>query len=322
MIVRSMPGKTENGPSESIVAMLARQSNSARPAAATCPPTEEGLVLPSRGGNSGVMDETTFEYPGHAGTIFARRWDGATPDHIVLLVHGYGEHSGRYEHVADRLTREGAVVYATDHVGHGRSAGERVLVTDFEGVCDDVHLLEERARAEHPGLPVVVIGHSMGGMIAARYAQRFGDGLTAVVLSGPVLGAWEAAEALLRLDEIPDVPIDPATLSRDPAVGAAYAADPLVWHGPFQRATLEALVATLHRIDAGGALDVPLLWLHGADDALVPIGPSRAAFAELGGARAASKTYPGARHEIFNETNRDEVLGDVAAFVRAQLQGA
>ena len=97
------------------------------------------------------------------------------------------------------------------------------------------------ARADHPGLPVVLVGHSMGGLIAARFAQRYLDELAALVLSGPVVGGNPAFEMLLEMDPIPEIPIDPAILSRDPAVGAAYAADPLVYHGPFHKATLRAL---------------------------------------------------------------------------------
>ncbi|WP_110181788.1 alpha/beta hydrolase [Nocardioides solisilvae] len=265
------------------------------------------------------MTETDTELAGHAGTLFVRRWTGERTRYVVLLVHGYGEHTGRYPHVAERLVADGAAVLAPDHVGHGRSDGERVLVEDLERVCDDLHRVEELARAEHPGLPVVLLGHSMGGLVAARYAQRYGDGLAAVVLSAPVLGRWEAVEQLLAAEEIPDVPIDPATLSRDPAVGEAYAADELVWHGPFKRPTLEALRAATERVGAEGAVDVPILWLHGEDDRLVPIGPSREGFATLGGRRAEQRTYPGARHEILNETNRDEVLDDVLAFVGRHL---
>ncbi|MDN5795305.1 MAG: lysophospholipase [Intrasporangium sp.] len=265
------------------------------------------------------MDETDLEYAGHAGTIAGRRWEGEGAAYIVLLVHGYGEHSGRYEHVAQRFVDDGAVVYAVDHVGHGRSEGDPVLIEDFEPVCEDVHLLEGRARVEYPTLPVILIGHSMGGLIAARYAQRFGEGLTAVVLSGPVLGSWAAAEGLLAADEIPDAPIDPSILSRDPAVGEAYVADPLVWHGAFKRPTIEAIVHTMQTVTQAGAFDGPVLWLHGEEDPLVPIGPSRVGFGSFGGRQAASKSYPGARHEIFNETNRDEVLGDAIAFVRQHL---
>src|SRR5690606_39333908 len=120
------------------------------------------------------------------------------------------------------------------HRGHGRSAGERVLIEDFAGVVEDVHRLVTQARSAYRTVPLVLIGHSMGGMIAARYAQTHPGELAGLALSGPVLGRWDTVPHLLSFAEIPDVPIDPATLSRDPAVGEAYAADELVWHGPFK----------------------------------------------------------------------------------------
>ncbi|OFE18947.1 lysophospholipase [Humibacillus sp. DSM 29435] len=265
------------------------------------------------------MDETDFRYQGHAGSIFGRRWAGGHTTYVVLLVHGYGEHSGRYEHVAQRLVDDGAVVYAVDHVGHGQSDGEPVLITDFEKVVDDVHLLEMRARSEHPGLPMVLVGHSMGGMIGARYAQQWGADLACTVLSGPVIGSWSALDALLAPEEIPDVPIDPSTLSRDPAVGEAYVADPLVWHGPFKRPTILAIQQAIDAITASGQVDTPILWLHGEHDQLVPMRESAVGWAALAGQHSSAKSYPEARHEIFNETNQQEVLADVIAFIHTNL---
>jgi alpha-beta hydrolase superfamily lysophospholipase len=266
-------------------------------------------------------DMTDFTLSGHAGALHARSWEPATePRYVALLCHGYGEHLGRYEHVADRLTADGAAVYALDHVGHGESEGERVLIEDFEPVVEDFRLLQERAAEERPGLPVVLIGHSRGGMIGARYAQKYGDSLACVVLSGPVLGRWPALEQMLPLEEIPDVPIDPDTLSRDPAVGAAYVADPLVWHGPFKKPTVHALAEALATITDAGAVDsTPVLWLHGEEDQLVPYAGTSTGWDTLAGRSHEAKVYPGARHEIFNETNQDEVLDDVLAFVHRHL---
>lgn len=256
---------------------------------------------------------------GHAGRLAGRTWEGGSPDHVVLLAHGYGEHSGRYDHVAAALVDAGAVVHAVDHVGHGQSDGERVVIADFERVVDDLHAVDEQARAQHPGLPVVLIGHSMGGLIAARYAQRYGDSLAAVVLSGPLVGTWGGTR-LLELDEMPDAPLDTSTLSRDPEVARAYEADPLIWHGPFRRTTVEAIVRALAAVDAGPSLGpLPLLWAHGEDDRLVPLDGSRTGIEHLRGDPSVERIYPGARHEIFNEINRDEVLADVVAFVRDAL---
>jgi alpha-beta hydrolase superfamily lysophospholipase len=153
------------------------------------------------------------EFAGTRGTIVVREWprsggsgsgDGEPAAYVALLAHGYGEHIGRYDHVAAALLRHGAAaVYGPDHMGHGKSAGERVLVEDYEEIITDLHTVERDARAAHPDLPVVLIGHSMGGLIAARYAQRYGSGLAALVLSGPVLGKWTPVISLLELDETP-----------------------------------------------------------------------------------------------------------------------
>jgi alpha-beta hydrolase superfamily lysophospholipase len=266
------------------------------------------------------MGEWTFQ--GHGGEIAARSWPVRRPRYVAILCHGYGEHIGRYEWVAATLNEHGAAVYGHDHVGHGRSAGERVLVEDFEPVVDDLHALVGTARAENPGAPVVLIGHSMGGMIAARYAQRHPGTLATLVLSGPVLGRWDVVGELLAQNPIPPTPIDPGTLSRDPEVGRAYAEDPLVWHGDFRRETLEAIQATLSAVGAAGSVgELPLLYLHGEADELVPPGPSVEGLESLRGARTETRTYPGLRHEIFNETTRAEVLGDVTSFVDLVLAG-
>ncbi|MBB3039075.1 alpha/beta hydrolase [Hoyosella altamirensis] len=255
-----------------------------------------------------------WNYEGHAGAIYARSWDNPDAKFCALLCHGYGEHIGRYDHVADALVRAGAEVHGADHVGHGRSDGERVLVRDYEAVVDDFHRLAEKVNSRD--LPLVLIGHSMGGMIASRYAQRFGNELTALVLSGPVLGRWDAAAGLLAAEEIPEVPIDPETLSRDPEVGRLYESDPLVWHGKFKRTTLEALMNCIETINDAGSLGrLPTLWVHGEDDALVPIEGTRQGIDKIRGSLFSQKMYPGARHEVFNETNKSEVLRDVTSFV-------
>jgi len=140
------------------------------------------------------------------------------------------------------------------------------------------------------------------------------------VLSGPVLGRWDVVPETLAHDPIPYNPIDIATLSRDMTVGKAYDADPLVWHGPFKRPLLRALQACLDTVNAAGSVGrLPTLWLHGGDDLLVPIDGTREGIERLRGERFEAKTYPGARHEIFNETTKDAVLADVTSFVDRTL---
>ncbi|MBC2900554.1 alpha/beta hydrolase [Streptomyces cupreus] len=258
---------------------------------------------------------------GTHGPIVVREWPRREPRYTALLVHGYGEHVGRYEGVAGVLTGHGAAVFAPDHMGHGKSSGERVVIEDFEDVVSDVHTVADLARTAHPGIPLVMVGHSMGGLISARFAQRYGAELTALVLSGPVIGDWPLPRRLLALDEIPDTPISPGALSRDPEVGASYAADPLVWHGPMKRPTVEAFTRTLETVSKGGDVGpLPLLWLHGDDDRLVPLAGSRAGVQELRGDRLTERVYPGARHEVFHETNKAEVFDDLVHFLDAVLE--
>src|SRR3954454_14443638 len=170
---------------------------------------------------------------------YVHRWSAAHARCVVLIAHGYGEHAARYEHVARRLVEDlGAAVYAPDHRGHGRTDGATGTVADGEAITADLHDIAIAAQAEHPGLPVALIGHSMGGLIATRYAQRFGGELAARVVSGPAMRAnhelaplavpaparppTPAYAPLLAMPPIPDAPIAPPVLSRAPAVGQAY----------------------------------------------------------------------------------------------------
>ncbi|MGB7362203.1 MAG: lysophospholipase [Rhodococcus sp. (in: high G+C Gram-positive bacteria)] len=257
------------------------------------------------------------EFTGTHGTVAYRAWPTTTPTFIALIAHGYGEHSGRYGHIASTLTAAGGAVYAPDHRGHGRSEGERAEVTDVGGIVADLHSVADIARGDHPDLPLFLLGHSMGGLIATRYAQTYPGELAALVLSGPLVGENPAFSILLSLDEIPEIPIDPEVLSRDPAVGEAYQADPLVYHGPFARVTLETFVDEVKKVATSGTLgDQPTLWLHGGDDQLVPLDPTTEAMRTLRGNNFDEKVYPGARHEILNETNSDEVEADILAFLK------
>ena len=264
---------------------------------------------------------TDIDIAGARGKIVVRRWDPEDPPlFVVVLVHGYGEHAGRYGHVATALNEAGAVVYAPDHHGHGRSVGDRAVVDDVDSMAADVAKVVELANREHDEMPVVLVAHSLGGMIATRYVQKQHARIAALVLSAPVIGANPALLALAEKDPIPDVPLDPAVLSRDPKVGEAYAADPLVFHGPYHKKTLNELKATVARIAKDhGFGELPTLWIHGEKDALAPYDVTKKAMAHLRGKVFEEKVYKGAMHEIFNETNQADVLGDVVEFLHRNV---
>lgn len=269
---------------------------------------------------SDMAPTSEFDLQGTEGRIQAYRWDAESPRYVALVVHGYAEHAGRYEHVAQALVENGAAVFAADHLSHGRSDGEAGRFEDIEHMVDDTGRLVAIAHGEHPDLPIVMIGHSMGGIVAARYAQEHGSELAALVLSGPAIGGNPDLFGLVELPELPPIPLDPDWLSRDPEVGRRYTEDPLVYSGPFKRETLEALVASVEKVAGGGDLgSLPTLWIHGEQDALCPLPQAREAVERIRGEALEEHVYPEARHEIFNELNQDEVIGDVTAFLDRAL---
>jgi len=136
-----------------------------------------------------------------------------------------------------------------------------------------------------------------------------------------VIGGNPALFGLLEMDPIPEIPIDPAVLSRDPETGVKYAADPLVYHGPFHRASLEMFKRSVDEVAQGGSFgELPVLWIHGSEDQLAPLEEARVAIERIRGARTVEKVYEGAQHEIFNETNREEVLDDTVEFLHRSLR--
>ncbi|MEM8922595.1 MAG: lysophospholipase [Actinomycetota bacterium] len=256
-------------------------------------------------------------FAGVEGSIHYERWEPTgPPSHVVVVVHGYAEYAARYGHLAERLTADGAVVYGQDHLGHGHSDGERALITDFEHVVADLRTLVGIARAEHGDLPLVMIGHSMGGLLTSRFAQTHPDEVAAIGLLGAVIGDWDWAREALAQPELPPATTDFSGMSRDEAAVEAYAGDPLIYRGRYKRPLLEAEMIALDRFkDEIDVLTMPVLFCHGDDDPFVDYRTSLAAVEAMPAADKTIRLYEGARHELVNETNRDEVIGDIAAFV-------
>ena len=259
--------------------------------------------------------EATFE--GSEGRIFYHRWaPRGSATRIVLIVHGYAEHGGRYAHVAEALNARNAVVYADDHIGHGRSDGERALITDFEHVVDDLHALAAIARTEHPDLPLVLLGHSMGGLLSARFAQRWPEEVAGVGFCGAVIGDWTWARDVLAAPELPRIDFEPLAISRDTAVGAAYAEDELVYHGQYRCGLLEAEVVALDRFAQEiDRLTMPVALFHGSSDPFVPYERSLQAVRDMPTEDVTVHIYEDGRHEVLNDSNRAQVIDDVADWI-------
>jgi acylglycerol lipase len=259
-------------------------------------------------------------------------WQSWTPERkaraLVAIVHGAGEHSDRYVHVADALVADGYAVYAPDHRGHGRSEGPRALVDRLDRVVSDLDQLVVQASAEHREAPVYMLGHSMGGTIALRYVALHEERLAGLILSGP-LAAIEGAPAPLRVvgralsvvaPRLPLIGIDPSLVSRDPAVVSAYVADPLVHHGKLPARTAAELAAAIDAFpDAVGAITVPTLIVYGSADGLCPPAGSQMLGARIGSADKTVKAYDGLFHEILNEPERDAVLADIRAWLAERI---
>lgn len=241
---------------------------------------------------------------------------------VVLVIHGISEHSGRYQRLGSTLAGAGYGVVAFDQRGHGETQGSRGHVERFDEFCDDVE--DQLTECRRLGVPVVLLGHSMGGLVATTYAISQRPQPDLLVLSGPALGTsvpnWQrfvvdkACQLAPRFYASP--PFDPAVLACDPAVGRAYMADPLIKPGGSLQ-LLSQLMATADETAAAvDRLAVPTLCLHGGDDELVAPSVSEVLDPLPGVDR---RVLPGLRHEIFNEAQGPVILGDVITWMDSQL---
>jgi lysophospholipase len=280
-----------------------------------------------------VLEAVEASFTGAGGVrIFRRTWIPAAPPRaLIALAHGAGEHSGRYQHVAERLIGEGYGVYALDHRGHGRSAGPRALVDRMANLVADLDALIVLAAGEHPGAPVFLLGHSMGGAIALRYTIAHQDRLAGLILSAP-LAALDAAPTHVKLvakalsavaPRLPAVAVDSKLVSRDPAVVAAYDADPLVHHGKLPVRTVAELADAVDSFPAAvTAITVPTLILYGTADGLCPPRGSVMLADRISAEDLTVRSYDGLYHEILNEPERDRVLDDLVGWLGSHAPAA
>jgi alpha-beta hydrolase superfamily lysophospholipase len=244
---------------------------------------------------------------------------------VAVFCHGgFGEHLGLYEALARRLTADEIAVHAIDAIGHGRSDGERDLLLSWDDYVDDVRTLAGLARAQHPGRPLVLMGHSGGALAALLLAQRSPELAQALVISAPPARPLPWVQELIDADAQEVQSPDPTEMfSTHPEYVHALMHDPLVYRGPLPRQTVEAIVRTWPEVAAAaaeGRPSIPTLLLHGENDPVVPLEDSRALAAQL--PDATLRTFPGDLHDILNEHDRDTVHDAVAEFVLAHVGSA
>ena len=284
------------------------------------------------------MDETTFSLAAADGSdITVYLWTGdQAPNAVVQVAHGMGEHAGRYRRLARALTDSGYVVYANDHRGHGATAGSADHHGDlgpggWSGLVSDLGELGAIARREHPGVPLVLVGHSMGSFAVQGYLLDHSDDVDGAVLSGTT-AIDVVAPGIDPTKEVDlsafNAAFEPARteydwLSRDPDEVDAYVADPACGFGLNPHATasmLDGLVDTGEAARLAGIRpDLPIYLLSGDADplagggALIELVADR--YRQAGVKDVTVALYPGARHEVFNETNRDDITADLVAWL-------
>jgi acylglycerol lipase len=254
--------------------------------------------------------------------LLVRQWTPARPAWAsVLLIHGIAEHTGRYELLGNRFAAAGLEVQGYDQRGFGASGGERAYVDRWEQQLNDLGERLRSVRSDAAGRPVVLFGHSLGGLIALGYVLTDRSKPDLLVLSAPAIEAtvpgWKRNVARVLSSVAPRLHIpndfDGATLSRDPTVAERYLADPLIEHTTTARFGAEALAEQRRVQTELGRLTLPTLVIHGGDDGLVPPSSSEP-LGQL--ASVTRRTYPGLRHELHMEPEGPAVLDDVIDWIR------
>jgi len=263
--------------------------------------------------------------------LFAHRWEppGDSRAHLVLL-HGYCEHAGRYGHVAQALNAMGIAVYAYDQRGHGKSPGKRGYIRDFDVLLQDLDCFFDHIRAHLDGKPHVVMGHSLGGLVLARYAQTRRLDARALVFSSALLQINDDVSRLLvALADVlgtltpwlPVASLDSSRIARDRDVVNAYDADPLIYHDKILARSGAQINGAIARARADvEAISAPVYIIHGADDRLVPVDGSRLLHDRCGSNDKTLVIYEGGYHELLNDLEKETVIANLCAWLDARVE--
>lgn len=242
---------------------------------------------------------------------------------IIALVHGYGEHSGRYHHVAEMFCANGYSVIALDHRGHGQSGGQRGHTPNYELLMSDIDIFLEKARDIFPDAKIILYGHSMGGGIVVNYLIRRQPDLLGSIVTGPFFRTAEPPPAFqLFLGKImqniwgafPDkAKVSPDYISRDKEVVKKYINDPLVHNNMSAKLGMSLLETGEYAIEHAAEVRVPLYILHGEDDKLTDYNGSKDFYAKAGD-NVTLETFPNMYHELHNEPEKEEIFADIIAY--------
>ncbi|TSC23550.1 lysophospholipase [Corallococcus sp. Z5C101001] len=259
------------------------------------------------------------------------RWEPAQPPvrGVVVLIHGLRDYSDRYGRLAEALQLQGFAVVAQDHRGHGHSGGDRQRIESMQQLVDDVDGVVQDARARHPGVPVVVFGHSMGGLIATHYALQHASDVSGLILSGagvvlpPGVSGFDTRLAKIFGTILPGLPaqdLDSQMFLHDGPEKERFLADPLITHEKLPARSAKALIAGIEALDGKFQdLKLPLLVVHGGEDVITSIEGSRALVAQATSADKRLIIYEGQRHDLAHEPDAAKVVGDIVGWVEAHV---
>ncbi|CAH1241391.1 MGLL [Branchiostoma lanceolatum] len=267
--------------------------------------------------------------------LFCKYWEPKeqSPRMLMMICHGYAEHCLRYEQIAGDLSKEGILVFSHDHVGHGQSEGRRADVTSFHEYVRDVLQHVDKVRAEHPGLPVFILGHSMGGAITALAAMERPDLFSGVILSGAMIIwdpnlapscflVWISKPLAAIFPRLKVRKIDSRLITSDPAQAKAYADDRLIYHDAATvRQSVQMFGAMTKILDNAATFNPPVLILHGEEDRINSPEGSRVLYENCSSADKQLKLYPGLFHEILNESpeEAETVRRDIVTWVTDRM---
>lgn len=280
------------------------------------------------------MKHTTGSFTGVRGmSIYFQYWQPEAPSKaVILLVHGAGEHSGRYQHVAQYFTDHGYSVAALDHPNHGKSEGTYGHVDNFDDFVQTLNIFHQRVSGDFAGLPQILLGHSMGGLISSIYLLEHQQDFLGCVLSGPAIKTDIEPGVLQMLlirfmslvaPKTGVLQLDAAGVSRDPAEVEKYVNDPLVNHSKMTARKVSELFRAMEHIQANaGQISLPMLLLHGEADSMAAATGSRFLHSHIGSTDKTLKIYPQLYHEIFNEPEQQQVLADVLAWCEQRTAAA
>ena len=274
------------------------------------------------------MTEGSFE--GVEGVkIFTRAWQPAGKPHgVVVISHGFNAHSGLYEWAAQQFTSNGLAVYALDHRGRGRSEGERFFVKRFADYTTDLATFINMVKTREPGLPVFLLGHSAGGVIACGYTLEHQDEIAGLICEDFAYQVPAPDIALAILKGISHVAphaqvykLKNEDFSRDPAVVAALNADPLIANESQASETVAEIVRAAEMLEKTfGQFTLPLLILHGTADKVTKPSGSKEFYEKAGSRDKTLKLYEGHFHDLLADVGKQKVMADIQAWIDARLE--